>query len=272
MILYFYSIILGITQGLTEFLPISSSGHLILIHQFLKFNLFDNLSFDVALHLGTLLALLIFFKYDLVKYSKSFLRSFKKLNSNGTDQRIVWLILIATAPAAVFGFLFEDVLKIFFSSLTSLAVALIIGGVLFIVFEKFSSRQDSLEKLNFKSALIIGFAQAIALIPGVSRSGITIVAGLGRRLNRESAARFSFLLSMPIIFAAGFKKFLEISLWELSFNQILIFILGFSSAFISGYFCVKYFLRYLKNHSLIPFAIYRFLLAVVIILILLKNL
>ncbi|TSC95324.1 MAG: undecaprenyl-diphosphatase [Parcubacteria group bacterium Athens1014_10] len=267
MILYFYSIILGIIQGLTEFLPVSSSGHLILFHQFLIFDLADNLTFDVALHLGSLLALIIFFRSDLAKYIKAFL---KKIDSHDSEQKIAYFILIASLPAAISGFFFESVIEKFFSSLISVAMALIIGGILFIIFEKISSQKDSLENLNFKSAMIIGFSQVCALIPGVSRSGITIIAGLGRNLNREAAARFSFLLAVPIIFGAGIKKVFDFSFASLSFSQRMIFILGFLSAFISSYFCVKYFLKYLKNHSLIPFAIYRFILAGIIIIYIFK--
>ncbi len=264
--MYLYSIILGVIQGLTEFLPVSSSGHLILTHRFLKFNLPDNLFFDVALHLGTLLALSIFFKNDLLKYLKAILRSLKGLNFSDTDQKISWLILIASLPAALVGFFSEKIIERFFFSPTSIALSLIIGGILFIIFEKISQRNEPLEKISFKSAMIIGLAQVLSLIPGVSRSGITIIAGLGRKLNREAAGRFSFLLAIPIVFGAGVKIFFDLSFAELSFDQIIIFTLGFLSAFISGYFCVKYFLRYLKNHSLIPFAIYRFFLGLIIII------
>lgn len=253
--MYIKSIILGVVQGLTEFLPISSSGHLILFRQILKFNLTDNLAFDASLHLGSLFALILFFKDEIFGYCK-----------NRGGQRMVWLVLIAALPAGFFGLFFENLIAVRFFSATSISLALIIGGILFIIFEKFSPQESSLEKLTFKSAAIIGLAQILAFIPGVSRSGITIIAGLGRKLNRESAAKFSFLLAIPIIFAAAVKKICDLSFEPLNFNEIMIFILGFFSALISGYFCVKYSLRYLRNYSLIPFAVYRFLLALLIII------
>ncbi len=267
MILYFLSLVLGIIQGLTEFIPISSSGHLILFQYFFKFKSSDNLAFDLALHLGTSAALVIFFKEDILRYLKKFCESFKKFDFNDSGQRVVWSIIIASIPAAIIGFLFENIIEKYFHSLISLAIALTLGGILFIIFEKISLKQDSLEKITLKKALVIGFSQVLALIPGISRSGITIIAGLGINLNREAATKFSFLLSIPIIFGAAVKKLLDLSWKNLPASELLVFAIGFLSALISGYFAIKYLLKYLKNHSLNIFAIYRFLLALIIILI-----
>lgn len=267
MILYFLSLILGIIQGLTEFIPVSSSGHLILFQYLFKFKSADNLIFDLALHLGTFFALVIFFKEDILKYLKKLFESFKKFDLNDSDQRVVWSIIIASVPAAIIGFLFENIIEKYFHSLISLALALTLGGILFIIFEKISRQEDPLEKITFKKALVIGFSQALALVPGISRSGITIIAGLGINLNREAATKFSFLLSIPIIFGAAAKKLLDLSWKTLPANELLVFAVGFFSALIFGYFTIKYLLKYLKNHSLNIFAIYRFLLALIIILI-----
>lgn len=267
--LIFYSIFFGVVQGLTEFLPISSSGHLVILHEFLKFNISDSLAFDVALHFGTLFALLFFFWPDVVKYFKAFLKSFSNWNLKGdTNQRISWLILLSTVPAAIAGFLLENAVETVFRSVNIVAAALVIGAVLFFIFEKVGKKIKELDKLNWKGAVLIGLAQVLALIPGVSRSGITIIAGLSINLKRQEAARFSFLMAIPIILGAGLKKFYDLANQGFNGMEWNIYLFGFLASLISGYFCVKYFLRYLKDHSLNIFGIYRILLAIIIIFLL----
>lgn len=264
---YILSIFAGILQGLTEFLPISSSGHLVLFHDLLKIDLPDDLTFDVILHLGTLVALILFFWSDIIKYLKAFLKSFISSDfKNDIEQKLAWYILIATIPAAVFGYLFEEQIKSIFRNPNSVALMLIIFGIFLGLADKFGKKLKEIKQLNLSNSLVIGLAQAIALIPGVSRSGITIIAGLSQKLKRESAARFSFLLSMPIIFGAGIKKISEISISQN--NEIIVLVLGFLSAAISGYLCIKYFLKFLENHSLWVFVWYRVVLGVVILVIL----
>lgn len=264
---YIYSIILGAVQAVTEFLPISSSGHLIIMHQFLKSALLDSLTFDVVLHAGTLLALLIYFWQDLLKIVKGFFKSLNKWDlKNNIDQRLAWLIIVGTMPAAVIGFFFGDLIEQIFRSVLSVSVMLILGGLLFIIFEKFSSQKRSLDSLSFSDVVVIGLAQALAFIPGVSRSGATILGGLARGFTREAAARFSFLMSVPIIFGALTRKISQVETADLSLNFIFVSILGTAVAALIGYGVIKFFLRFLAKHSLMVFAVYRFILAAALLL------
>jgi len=261
-----HSIIFGIVQGLTEFLPISSSGHLVILHNFLGFNLIDNLAFDVSLHLGTLMALLIFFWQDMKRFSLAFFRSFKNWNlKEDINQRLAWFIVFGCIPAFIVGFLMEEKIMIF-RTVASVAIMLIGAGILLLIFEKLSKKINDLSKLDWLDVLIIGLAQSFAIFPGVSRSGITIIAGLGQKLKREEAARFSFLLSIPVIAGAGIKKIYDLIVEGIVLDEVFLYVLGFFSALAAGYFCIKYFLKFLQSHSLNIFAFYRIVLGVVIIL------
>lgn len=264
MIIYIKAIIFGIVQGITEFLPISSSGHLVVLHNFFDLPIENQLAFDVVLHLATLLAALWFFRHDILILLKSWLKSFIGLRDEYS--KISWLIILATIPAAIAGWLFEDMVEFTFRSPVVVVVMLIIVGVLFIVIEKVSLKIKELNSLNWSKALLIGLAQVISLIPGTSRSGITIIAGLSAGLKRGVAVRFSFLLSIPIIFGASIKKVPEIVGTKLVAGEADILITAFIFSFIFGFLTIKYFLRYAERHSLNIFAIYRFILAVIIIL------
>jgi undecaprenyl-diphosphatase len=262
----FIAIFLGIIQGLTEFLPVSSSGHLVFFHDVLNLDSIDNLTFDVALHLGTLVALVVFFYKDIIKYLQAFLKSFVNWNlKNDLDQKIAWLILISMIPAGLLGYFGEEIIKNLFRSPLSVAIVLILFSFFFFIAEKYSQKQKDFSSLTWSKAFVIGLGQAIALIPGVSRSGITIITGLSYHLKREVAARFSFLMSIPIIFAAGVKKFIDAGLTELN-AQIGIYLFGFLSSAIVGYFCIKYFLAFLKKYSLNWFAVYRIILGLIILI------
>jgi len=256
---YLLSIIAGLIQGLTEFLPVSSSGHLLIFHDIFGFNLPDNILFDVILHLGTLLALLLFFYKDIVKIINGFFSSKKSL-----EKRLGWYIIIGTIPAAVAGFFFDDLIEEKFRSVGVVAIMLIVVGILFWLFEKWSKKLKNMSQMTWLDSLVIGIAQAVALIPGVSRSGITIIAGLGLKMKRDEAARFSFLLSMPIIFGAGLKKVL--SMGSVSDYSIMILLLGFLSSFVAGYFAIKYLLKFLSHHSLNIFALYRLVIGCLILI------
>lgn len=264
---FIYSIILGIIQGLTEFLPISSSGHLVIFHDILKFELTDNLAFDAALHLGTLLALIIFFGPEIRKYLGGFFRSFKNWNlKEDINQRLAWYIFLSSIPAGIVGYFFEDFIKEYFRSVFLVSLMLILVGILFILFERIFKKIKNLEELSLKNSLIIGFFQVLAFIPGVSRSGITIIAGLSQKLKREVAARFSFLLGIPVILGAGIKKIIDLSSLNIASGEILLIILGSLSATLTGYFCIKFLLGYLQNHSLNIFAVYRIILGLILII------
>lgn len=266
---YILSILAGIIQGLTEFLPISSSGHLVIFHDFFNFEFPDNLAFDVVLHLGTLVSLLIFFAKDVLKYLTSFFQSFVKRDlKNNLDQRLAWYLFLATLPAAIVGYFFEDQIETIFRGSAIVAVMLIIFGIILYLADKYFSKINTISQLKLNNAFVIGIAQAIALVPGVSRSGITIIAGLSQKLKRQDAARFSFLLAMPIVFGAGFKKIMDLfGESTLVLADLTILILGFLSAAITGYLCIKYFLKFLENHSLKIFAYYRIILGIIILLV-----
>jgi undecaprenyl-diphosphatase len=251
----FEAIILGILQGLTEFIPVSSSAHLILFPWFFKWQgIVNTLSFAVALHFGTLLALLVYFRKDWAELLKSF-------SQKGS---LFWIIIIATIPAAVAGILLHDWIEHQRNPLL-IAFTLCLVSVFMILSERNydESKRFSLEKINLKNALFIGIAQACALIPGVSRSGITIVAGLTRGMKRADAARFSFLLGTPVIAGASIME--GANLIGKESLQLDIFFIGIAVSSIVGYAAIKYLILFLQKYSLRAFAYYRFLLAFVII-------
>ncbi|MDP2156407.1 MAG: undecaprenyl-diphosphatase UppP [Nitrospirota bacterium] len=243
--------ILGIVQGLTEFLPVSSTAHLVLFPWFFNWTgELDTLTFDVALHAGTLLSLIICFWRDWVELI------FKK-------QKLFLLIILASVPAGIAGVLLNDYVEHALRSPYIIAATLVVFGCVMLVAEKMNKTR-TLDNMDIGDAVTIGLAQAIALIPGVSRSGITISAGLFRGLEREASARFSFLLSTPIIAGATLlhaRKLLTTS----ADHNISLFLIGFIAAAVSGYVAIKFLLRFLKKHPLNVFAYYRFGLAVVII-------
>jgi len=264
---YIYSIILGVVQGVTEFWPVSSSGHLVVAHDVFSFDFVDNLSFDVALHLGTLLALILFFAKDIYKIILSFFSSFANWNlKNDVNQRMAWYILVGTIPAAVIGFIISDLAETVFRNLWLVAGLLIGVGILFIVFEKYAKQQKNIEELSWGGSIVVAIAQVLALVPGVSRSGITILAGLSQGLKRAAAARYSFLLSAPVVFGAGAKKMLELGQEGLSGDQWLTMAIGFIASAGIGYLAVKFLLKYLENEPLNIFAYYRFILGGIIII------
>lgn len=250
---FFLAILAGAVQGLSEFLPISSTGHLIIFQRL--FNLPENsfgLSFDASLHLGTLLAILIFFYKDYITALRS--------------KRMIQSLIIGTIPGALFGLMFEKTIESNIRQLWIVGAALIIFSFVMIMAEKISKMKKELKQMSIKDSLLIGLSQAIALIPGVSRSGSTISAGLFLNYNREDAAKFAFMLSGPIIAGAGGKKFLEVILSnQTSQTEIIYFILGITSSAIVGYLTIKYFLKYLATKTLKPFIIYRLALGVILI-------
>lgn len=266
---YILAIVAGLIQGITEFIPVSSSGHLVLFHEIIGFNFSDSLLFDVVLHLGTLVALLICFWRDLLKIIKGFFQSLIKWKVFcDVDQKMAWMIILGTIPAALIGYFFEDIITSIFHEgrSASLVVAIMLASIalFFLYIEKVALKDREIINLNWFDSILIGLAQVIALIPGTSRSGITIIAGMWRGLKREATAKFSFLLSMPIIFGAGVKSILDIKFIDSS--EIGLLIVGFLSATISGIIAVKVLLKYLKNHSLSIFAWYRLAMALIIVL------
>ena len=265
------AIILGIVQGLTEFLPVSSSGHLLLGQYFLGLdqNRFG-LSFDVALHMGTLIAVVSYFWRDLIRMVRAFLRSFAYRDlKNDPDQRLAYLVIASAAPAALIGFLFGDFFEDTVRSPWVVVFNFILVGVLFIVGEAVGTRTRRVSKLGFGEAVSIGLAQSMALVPGVSRSGATITLGLLLGLRREEAAKFSFLMSVPIIAGAGSLKVAQVIAAGMGMQQIVLFVVGFVTSAAIGYVTIRFLLNYLTNHSLRAFAYYRFGIAAVVIVLLL---
>jgi undecaprenyl-diphosphatase len=261
----FWAVVLGVVQGLTEFLPVSSSGHLLLGQYFLGVDQDRfGLSFDVALHLGTLVAVVAFFWRDLVRLVRAFLRSLRYRNMDDPDQRLAYLVVASTVPAAVIGALLEDFFAGAVRSPWVVVFNLVAVGVLFIVAESVGRRERPADKLTFREAVGIGVAQAAALFPGVSRSGATITLGLFFGLRREEAARFSFLMSVPIIAGAGSLKLGQVIAAGMDATEILIFGVGFVCSAIVGYLAIRFFIHYIARHSLRAFAYYRFALAAVV--------
>ncbi len=250
------AIILGIIQGLTEFIPVSSSAHLIVFPWFFDWQgVVNTLSFDVALHFGTLLALLLYFRKDWLDLLKTVRRK----------DGMIWKLFFATIPAGAAGVLLQDWIRENRSP-ALIAFTLSFVSVLMILSERnyAKSTRTGFEKINMKNALFIGIAQAFALIPGVSRSGITIVAGLSTGLKRADAARFSFLLATPVI--AGASLLEAKNLMGSGSIELNVFIVGIAVSAITGYIAIKYLILFLQKYSLRSFAYYRFILAFVIIL------
>ena len=253
------AVILGAIQGLTEFLPVSSSAHLLLAHHFLHYDVANSLTFDVALHIGTFFALVIYFWRDIGRLLKDWVSSFGKKNLT-PEQRLPWLIILAAIPAAIFGGLFDS----FFESLRNpwiVVVTFVLFGALFLVVERLQNRVKTMREMRWPTALGIGLAQVIALVPGVSRSGVTIVAGMFSGLNREQAARFTFLLSIPVVAGAAAKKLLDIKDVGIPHDERTAMIVGILTAAVVGYAVIRFLLRYLANHKLTVFAYYRFAVA-----------
>ena len=258
------AIFLGVVQGLTEFLPVSSSGHLLLSQYFLGLDQERfGLSFDVALHLGTLLAVIYFFRWDLWRMALAFLRSIRRRSIAEPDARLAYLILASTIPAAFIGYRFEDFISTTARSPWVVVFTLTLVGVLFIVGEAVGRRTRQASKLGFLEAVGIGVAQAAALVPGVSRSGATITLGLFLGLRREEAARFSFLMSVPIIAGAGFLQLREVVSAGMEASEVAIFGVGFVVSAVVGYLAIRFFISFVADHSLRAFAYYRFGLAAV---------
>lgn len=268
--MYIYALILGIVQAITEFLPISSSGHLVVLHEFLQFNLGDNVAFDVALHFGTFFAILIYFRADVKKYIVALLNVFrKKAVVDQMDLKTVLNIFYATIPAVILGVLFNDMIENSLRSPWVIVITLTVGAILFFLIEKFAKKTREYTGLGFGRSLYIGLAQALALIPGLSRSGMTIVAGMSLKLKREDAAKFSFLIGLPVMFAAGSYKLLSFDWAVITNSERGMFFIGFLVSGVLGFFVIKFLLGYLKNHSLRVFAWYRLGLAAVLLVLLL---
>ena len=252
------AIISGVVEGLTEFIPVSSTAHLLLFSWVVDFNSIKNNLFEIVIQFGAILAVCAIYHSRILKIFREYRKK--------SEQKFVLNLILAFLPAAVFGAVFHDVIKrILFSPLT-IAFALIFGGIIMIFIErkKMSSHIFDIEKITPRRALQIGFFQAVAMIPGVSRSGATIIGGLLLGLNRKTAAEFSFFLAIPTIGAASVYDLYK-NFEQLTFDNFTIICAGFLSAFIASILVIKWFIGYVSKNSFVPFAIYRIVLGGVIL-------
>ncbi|MFZ2088133.1 MAG: undecaprenyl-diphosphatase UppP, partial [Desulfobaccales bacterium] len=255
------AIFLGIVQGITEFLPISSSGHLALFEHYLKVE-GGGLSFDILLHVGSLLALLLYFRSDWLNMFKAVLMPspYTRL-----ERRLFICLIASSIPGALAGVLLQHYAATVFRQPWRIALLLAGLGLLLILAERLARHDRPLTNLHLGDALLIGLSQALAVMPGVSRSGITMTTGLFLGFTRESAARFSFLLATPIIAGAGLYDLLKWFKTPPEHLSLTVGILGFLSALISSYLAIRFMLRFLRRHTFYPFALYRLALAAVIL-------
>lgn len=260
------ALVLGTIQGLTEFLPISSSGHLVVVPWLLKWPT-PSVTFDVVLHLGTLTGVVYFFWSDIIQLFKAAFLSLKKWSFENYLAHLAWLIILATLPAAILGALFRSFFESLFSRPLTAAGLLLFTALVLYLSENFSSPTRALEAMNWRDSLTIGLSQVLAIAPGISRSGITIGAGILRGLTRPEATRFSFLISIPIIAGAGLSKIDDLITISTKTSAIVPLIIGFIAAAASGYLAIKYLLKYLRKGRLTVFGHYCLSLAIIVFVI-----
>jgi undecaprenyl-diphosphatase len=266
------ALVLGIVQGATELLPISSSGHLILVPwaagwRYLEEHPDFNKTFDVALHLGTLVAVILYFRHEVARLIVAWVRSVVRREIVTDDQRVAWYVAIATVPAAIAGAAGESVIEDHLGDPWQIAIAMAFFAVLLWVADQVAARRE-IPDIGYRGAIGVGIAQCIALLPGVSRSGITITAGRFLRLDRDSAARLSFLLLIPVVFGASVLKGVKDVLLEgLPPGSVGPFVVGMIAAAVVGLFAIWALLGYVRRHTYTVFVVYRLVLAAVILIV-----
>jgi undecaprenyl-diphosphatase len=263
------ALVMGITQGLTEFLPVSSSGHLIVVPFLLGFHdpFIDSLAFSVLLHVATLVALLIYFRADWLRLIPAGLAALRDRSLHGDpDRRLAWLLAVATVPAVIAGILLNDVIESNVRSPQQVAVMLAVGAAILWLADRAGQHAKAVEQVTFPVAFGIGVAQAFALVPGISRSGMSISAGLFAGLTREAAARFSFLMATPVIAGAGIWEAIKLIRGEggveVAIGPLAV---GMIAALVSGLLAIELTLRYLRSHPVTIFVAYRLVLAAVVL-------
>jgi undecaprenyl-diphosphatase len=269
------AIVIGIVQGLTEFLPVSSSAHLIVIPPLLGWNedFINSATFDVMLHAGTLVALFIYFWRDVVRLLLAFFASIRERTLAGDhDRRLAWLLLISIIPAGLIGAVFESFFDTYFrENLLFVPVLLVIGALVLFIAERAARHVREIWQITWLDALIVGIAQAFALFPGISRSGITIATGLFLGMKREAAARFAFLMGLPVIAGATVWKLRDLGGLELSSSDMLALVAGMVAAAVSGVLAIRFLLRYLQGHTTDIFVAYRIGFAALVAVLLLMR-
>ena len=267
------AIILGAIQGLTEFIPISSSAHLVILRWLFGWNT-EGLVFDVALHLGTLLALILYFGPEWLGMIKNYLRTTRfaprdaaSAASPQTQGILLWPVVFASVPAGLAGVFLEDTIESKFrDNPVLIGLTLIVLGLVLYIADRMGSKSRPMNAVRMRDWLVIGLAQALALVPGVSRSGITITAGLFCGLQREAAARFSFLLGAPIILGAGVFELAKAASKGIGRADLIQLIVGMAVSTLVGYLCISFLIGYLKKHSANLFVVYRVVLGAGLIL------
>jgi undecaprenyl-diphosphatase len=257
------AIVLGIAQGLTEFLPVSSTAHLRLIPAFAGWD-DPGTAFTAVVQLGTMAAVLLYFRHDLWNIARAWLRSLRDPDARGTlDARLGWYLIIGTIPISILGLLFKDKIETDARQLVLIGIALIVLGIVLEIAEKVGRKQREIESLTLRDGILIGCAQALALVPGVSRSGSTITAGLFLGLERASAARYSFLLSVPAVVLSGLFELKDVG--NGGGAGPVPTIIATIIAFLVGYASIAWFLKYLARHPVTVFVVYRVVLGVVVL-------
>ena len=261
---YLQAVIFGIVQGITEFLPISSTAHLVLLPWFMGWE-DPGLTFNVALHLGTLVALIWFFRVEWIAFARSAV-NLTQGNGSGPNERMVQFIAVATLPGALVGLFAENLIETYLRSPLVISFTLIALALVLVAAEMRGRREKSLEQVSWMDAIVIGVAQALSLVPGVSRSGVTITAALFRGLTREAAARFSFFLSTPLIAGAVAKKTFDLANGGVSGAELTVLAVGIAVSALVGYLAIGFLLRYLATNTTYAFIYYRIGLGIVVFL------
>lgn len=270
----FQALIMGIVQGFTEFLPISSSGHLLLVPWLFGWtdSFIESLAFSVVLHGGTLAALLVYFRDDWRRLIPAGFATLRDRSFAGDpDRRLAWLLVASTVPAAIAALLFNDVIEATVRQAGLVAVMLVIGAAILWIADKWGPRTHTIERLTFRGAIGIGVAQALALVPGVSRSGISMSAALFAGLDRADAARYSFLMATPITAMAVVYESVKLLRGEVGGAEPVTLIVGVVASFVSGMLAISILLRYLRTRSFNIFVAYRLVLAAVVLVVFLAR-
>ncbi len=262
---YLSAIILGMVEGATEFIPVSSSGHLIIARQIMGENISGALAFDAVLQFAATFALLVYFRKEVWNLALTFLDLVMQKNISEKDMTLFWAIVIGTVPAIIFGLLLEKQMDTIFRNVRLVSLTLVLGSLLFWIADKVSVKFEGRNKvLNLWRGIVVGFFQCLALVPGVSRSGATISGGLISGLSKDEAVKFSFLLSIPILLGSGAKKLFEIRS-DIFGGEGGLLLAGSITAFIVGLISINFLIKYLKSHDLGLFIWYRVALAILLL-------
>ena len=264
------AIILGIIQGATEFIPVSSSGHLVAAPYIFNWSIPEDqlFAFDVLVQMGTLVAVLIYFWKDLMNIITGAFKGLKQKNRwEVYEVQVAIFLIIATIPAGLAGLLLKDIVESAFNSLTATAIFLLFTALLLVFAERIGKKQKELKEMNWLDALMMGLFQMMAIFPGVSRSGTTITGGMFRHLKRKDAARFSFLMSIPIMVAAGAFTIMDLNSVEGLSSFLPALVVGFIVSALVGYLSIKWLLKYLAEHPLYYFSGYLVILAIILFII-----